>query len=126
MDTEIRQFFDRFVQAFARFDGELVASRYVAPYMATRADGSARVLCSPAEIAAYFQGVLDDYRNLGCTGCRYEALQSQALGADVAMATVTWFLDKEAGKVISSWRETYTLVRVEGHLKVRASVDHSG
>ena len=125
MDTDIRQFFDRFVQAFASFDGEAIASRYVAPYMAVRSDGSARVLATPADIAAYFQGVLDDYRKLGCAGCRYKDLQQQVLGATAALATVTWVLEKSGGEVISSWRESYTLVRTEHELKVRASVDHA-
>lgn len=125
MDSEIRQFFDRFVQAFPSFDGEAIAARYVAPYMALRSDGSARVLATQADIAAYFQGVLDDYRKLGCAGCRYEALQARTLGANAALATVTWILEKAGGEVISSWRESYTLVRADDELKVRASVDHA-
>lgn len=125
MDNEIRQFFDRFVQDFPSFDGERIAGRYVAPYMAIQSDGDARMLNAPADISAYFQGVLDDYRKLGCTGCRYEELQLHMLGANAVLATVTWILEKAGGEVISSWRESYTLVRSEGQLKVRASVDHA-
>jgi hypothetical protein len=125
MDSDIRHFFDRFVGDFGAFSGEQIASRYVAPYMAIQSDGSARVFASQADIVAYFQGVLDDYRNLGCVGCRYDALQTHALGANAALATVTWILEKTGGAVISSWRESYNLVRVEGELKVRASVDHA-
>ena len=125
MNADIREFFDRFVDDFTAFIGERIASRYVAPYMAIQSDGAARVFAAQADIAAYFQGVLDDYHNLGCVGCRYDGLQTHSLGANAALATVTWTLQKAGGQVISSWRESYTLVRVEGELKVRASVDHA-
>ena len=125
MDTEIRAFFDRFVQDFPGFSGERIASRYAAPYMAIHADGSPRLLATPADVAAYFQGVLDDYRRMGCIGCRYEQLEAQPLGAHAALATVTWVLEKAGGQVLSSWRESYTLVPIGGELKVRASVDHA-
>jgi len=125
MDTEIRQFFDRFMSDFPGFSGERIASRYAAPYMAVHADGSARLLATPADIVAYFDGVLDDYRRMGCIGCRYQQLQVQPLGAHAALATVTWVLEKADAQVLSSWRESYTLVRIDGQLKIRASVDHA-
>lgn len=50
-----RRFFDEFVEAFAAFDGVLVAQRYLSPYLAFGGPDAARVFVSPGEIAAYFR-----------------------------------------------------------------------
>ena len=37
--SEAMAFFDKFVAAFQKFDGALIGSRYVAPYVAMHTDG---------------------------------------------------------------------------------------
>jgi hypothetical protein len=54
--------FDDFVDAFPSFRGEQIAQRYLVPYMAIQADGSAQVYPSQEAISRYFQAVLNDYR----------------------------------------------------------------
>ncbi|MEO4046009.1 hypothetical protein AAFN46_02815 [Pseudomonas sp. CAU 1711] len=119
-----RRFFDEFVEAFACFDGALVAQRYLSPYLAFHSPEELRVFASAADIAVYFQGILDDYRARGCRACRYRDLHVTALGADCALASVTWELLDAAGGVIAAWRESYNLCRVEGRYRVFASTDH--
>lgn len=120
-----RRFFDEFVAAFATFDGVRVAQRYLSPYLACGGPEDLRVFASPGEIAAYFQGILDDYFARGCRRCRYLDLQVLALGADCALASVTWELLASDGTIVASWRESYNLCRVDGCYRAFVSTDHN-
>jgi hypothetical protein len=51
-------------------------------------------------------------------------MEVAALGRECALGTVTWDLLNDAQDVLRSWRESYNLCRVDGELKVFASVDH--
>jgi hypothetical protein len=119
-------FFDEFVAAFRSFDGGEIARRYLSPYLALHADGSIDCFHSAAEIAAYFQKIVDDYHRSGCRSCRYRELEVVPLGARSALATVTWDLLREDGAPLTSWRESYNLTLVDESLRVVASVDHAG
>jgi catechol 2,3-dioxygenase-like lactoylglutathione lyase family enzyme len=119
-----RRFFDDFVVAFRTFDGNRIAERYLAPYLAMRADGSAAVFASGVETGRYFQSVLDDYRARGCRACRYHGLTTAAIGPAAVVATVTWELLSAGDAVVSTWRESYNLWLVDGAFKVYASTDH--
>jgi hypothetical protein len=125
MDELTRSFFDQFVVAFRTFDGREIARRYHAPYLALHENGSIDCFVAHADIARYFQDVVDGYYRQGCRSCRYRDLGVVALGRRSALATVTWDLLEEDGNVLTSWRESYNLTLVdEGSLRVIASVDH--
>ena len=124
-DDRVREFFDAFVEAFRTFDGGVIASRYLPPYLAFHAPGSAQVFATGTDIAAYFQRILTDYHGRGCRSCRYEDLAVVPLGRDCVLATVTWELLAEDGAVVSAWRESYNLCLVDGGYRVFASTDHA-
>lgn len=130
MDDSLRgavaRFFDEFVEAFATFDGDLIAQRYRSPYVALHVDGATDCFTSHADIGRYFQKVVNDYHAKGCHSCRYKDLEVVPLGKASALGTVTWELINEDGSLLSSWRESYTLYRVAESMKVVASVDHAG
>ena len=119
-----RTFFDEFVEAFRSFDGSTVAKRYLAPYLAFHSQGTAEVFSSGAEIASYFQRVLDAYHTKGCRSCRYDDLVVVPLGRECLLATVTWELLAEDLVVLETWRESYNLCLTEGRLLIFASTDH--
>ena len=122
---EARAFFEEFVIAFREFDGNLIAARYAAPYMAMHMDGSTDLFVKHEEIGQYFQRVVDSYRQQGCRLCRYKDLEVLPLGELCSLATVTWELLTESSTVLSTWRESYNLVRTADWLRVFASVDHA-
>lgn len=125
--TEVQRFFNDFVAAFSAFNGPRIAQRYGVPYAALDAQGAWRRFASADEIGDYFEGVVTQYHSEGCRSCRYRDLEALALAAQGALATVTWELLREDASVLSTWRESYTLVRGEdGCLAVAASVDHAG
>ena len=117
-------FFDAFVEAFQTFVGEIIAQRYLPPYLAMHADGTIACFSTHAEVAQYFQKVLDEYHEKGCRSCRYRDLDAVPVGDGSALATVTWELTREDGTTITSWHESYNLSRTGGPMRAFASVDH--
>ena len=122
--TSTQKFFDEFVAAFGSFDGDMVALRYLAPYLAFHSDGSAEVFLLRADTAAYFQKILDTYREKGCRSCRYKDLDIFPLGQNCVVATVTWELLGEDSAVLEVWRESYNLSRAADRYMVFTSTDH--
>lgn len=125
LQGEVAAFFDAFVEAFHSFDGQRIARRYLAPYSALHAGGSVECFSTQAEIAAYFQKVVDGYRSQGCRSCRYGVLEVVSMGRTCVLGTVTWDLLLEDGRVLQSWRESYNLARTAEGLRVFATVDHA-
>lgn len=126
LPAKVQRFFDDFVAAFSAFNGPRIAERYGVPYVAVDAQGTWRRFGSAGETGDYFAGVVTQYHSEGCRSCRYRDLEVLDLGPSGALATVTWELLREDGSVLSSWRESYTLVRgADGPLSIAASADHA-
>lgn len=117
-------FFDEFVEVFSTFDGSQIARRYMTPYSALHSDGTIDCFSTHEDIASYFQDIVDHYHRSGCRSCRYRDLEVVPIGTRSVLGTVTWDLLGEDGTVLSSWRESYNLTRMENSLRVFASVDH--
>lgn len=130
MDKEVYQaatcFFNDFVDAFRSFDGEVIAQRYLTPYLASHVGKPSDCFTTQSAIAEYFQGIVDEYHQKGCRSCRYEELEVVPLGEASVLATVSWELLHEDGRVLSRWRESYNLARDGEGLKVFCSIDHAG
>lgn len=124
IESRVRMFFDDFVEAFFSFNGEMIAERYLSPYLAFHSHGSVQIFMSKAEIATYFQRVVDGYSAKGCRSCRYNDMTILPLGRECALGTVTWELLAEDGSILNAWRESYNLCAVEGRYMVFASTDH--
>jgi len=122
--VELEAFFDAFANAFAAFDGAEIARRYASPYVALQGDGALACFQTSADIGAYFQRVLDGYRNEGCASCRFQRLDITPLGRHSTLASLSWELLDAKQKVLRAWRESYTLRRRADRLEIFASVDH--
>lgn len=120
-----REFFDGFNVVFATFSGSRIAERYVAPYLAIRSDGSSEVFSTTESIATYFQRIVDSYHARGCRVCRYRDLAIVPIGSAAALGTVTWELCQADGTLVTTWRQSYNLVLLDGRMKAAASVNHA-
>ena len=125
VESQVRAFFDEFVEAFRSFDGKIIAKRYLSPYLAFHTAESMQVFTSTEDTASYFQSILDGYHASGCRSCRYKDMSFAQLGAWCAIGTVTWELLAEDRSVVSAWRESYNLCLVEGQFMVFTSTDHA-
>ncbi len=124
MIDNIKTFFDRFVDDFSLFDGELIASRYLSPYVAVSSSGDIWQCSERSEIIEYFQSLLDKHQSQGVVCCKYEDLEFTPIGENCFFATVTWTMMAEESKVVSTWRESYNLVKSDSGLKIFTSIDH--
>lgn len=120
----VADFFDQFDAAFGSLDGSTIAQRYAQPYVAHRADGTSATFDTDEAIAGYFQGLVDDYSAGGVRSCRHRDVIVVEVGAMHVLATVTWELLDQASTLVTSWRESYLLVRAADGLAICASVDH--
>jgi len=109
-----KTYFDRFVAAFATFDGRKVAELFAPPVVAVRADGSSVGLATQDDVIRYYQTALDEYRSKGCISARWFDLAVMPMGCASLLGTVTWQLLKADGTVITEWRQSYGLRRVDG------------
>lgn len=124
MLDDIKEFFDRFVRDFSSFDGALIAERYQAPYLAVTSDGAVWECAAPADLVEYFQSLLDRHSADGVTHTKYEDLACQEIGRSCFLASVTWTMMNEAGETVSTWRESYNLIKTSDGLKIFTSIDH--
>lgn len=124
MLEDIKEFFDRFVTDFSSFDGALIASRYRAPYLAVTSDGDIWECPAPSDLVEYFQSLLDKHSADGVTCTKYENLEFTAIGKSCFLASVTWTMMDDAGGTVSTWRESYNLIKTENGLKIFTSIDH--
>lgn len=122
---EATEFFDNFVAAFTTFDGEVVARLFSHPYLAVDQHGNQSVLDCTKDTARYFQNYLDEYKSSGSESCSYKDLEVVPIGKLGALASVTWTLRNAEGVKISSWRESYCVLRKSGQISAYASVDHA-
>lgn len=120
-EREISSFFARFVEAFATFDGRIVARLFVAPGVALKRDGTLQGFARQGEVEAYYQAALNHYRASGCRSCRYSDLNTDFLNDTTVMATASWDLLQEDGSVISHWRQAYFMSRLGGEWRVFGS-----
>lgn len=119
-------YFDRFVAAFATFDGEQVADLFAAPVVTLRSDGSLLGLPTRGDVVRYYQAALDSYRRDGCQSCRWSDLTVTAMGNSALLAAVTWDLLREDGTVATHWRQSYGLSLFgEAGAKAFSAVSHT-
>jgi hypothetical protein len=124
MVENIKGFFDRCVEDFSSFDGEVISSRYLAPYLAVSRDGDIWECSRPVELVDYFQTLLDKHSAQGVLSCQYSDLEWAAIGNRCFSASVTWTMMGAENNVISTWRESYNLMQTDSGLKIFTSIDH--
>jgi kynureninase len=121
-----KAYFDRFVAAFATFDGSEVAELFAPPVVAVRSDGSSVGLATQDDVIRYYQSALDEYRGKGCTSARWFDLAVTPMGRASMLGAVTWQLLKADATVITEWRQSYGLRRIgDGEPKAFACASHS-
>jgi hypothetical protein len=126
IEAETARLFDRFVEAFATFEGNAVRRLFASPGVALRRDGTLRGFADLNEIEGYYQDALDRYRASGCRSCRYSDLEIDVLSDMCVVAKVSWDLLREDGSVLSHWRQAYFVSQTAGEWRIFGSAFVSG
>jgi hypothetical protein len=124
MNDDIKAFFDLYVEDIPKFEGAILAKKYIAPYTVMSRDGDAWLCNSIDETIDYFQILLDKHRADGVVACKYEDLDFRTIGDHCYLATVSWTMMGADGETISHWRESYNMVHTDSGLKIFTSIDH--
>lgn len=123
-EQDLHLFFQTFCLDFASFNGNKIAERYATPYLGLNAEGVLSVFLSSEQITNYFQDYLNQYREQGCSDCRYDDLSFVLLGAHRVVVSVTWQLYNPQQQLVSTWRESYNLLQNSQGLFIYTSTDH--
>jgi len=123
--VEVEAFFDRFVDAFATFDGRRVADLFAVPAVACSEDGTLVGLTTRDEVVDYYQAALDAYRIRGCVACQWSDLRMTSMGTRSLVAAVSWRLLGSDDRVVSAWRQSYCLLTTGGAAKCFAAASHA-
>mgnify|MGYP000907583918 CR=1 FL=1 len=122
--TDLHKYFDDFIEAYGNFSGERVASKFRVPFMAIGEGNVSRIFATHKDLAQYFQAFLDDYKSKGCVTCSYSNLQVIQLGAESAMASVSWHLCDGNENELLGWRESYLMCVGGSKPLAYATIDH--
>ena len=121
----VKEYFDDFVDAFATFDGERIATKFTIPYLVRETACTSRIFDSIAHVSRHFQSYLDEYKEKGCTECRYSNLDIKCLGSESVLASVDWTLLNHSGSTVMAWTESYLLSLNGKQATAFASIDHA-
>jgi ketosteroid isomerase-like protein len=123
-DLGVKNFLDRFAEAFTAGDGEAVATLWETPAFVLSVD-MARPVSAASEVAEFFGGARDQYNEVGITGTRAEIVRLDEISDHLVMVRVRWpYLDKD-GREMGAETSTYTLARKgDGDWKIRIAVMH--
>jgi hypothetical protein len=124
--ASVSDFFSRYNAAFATVDGDRIAALYNLPTVTMRGDGSIHCMQSRAELAQFFQGVVDGYHRDGYRDGRFENLQVVPIGGRSVLATMDWALLRADGSVLRAWRQSYNLVDTADGWRILVSTFHIG
>jgi hypothetical protein len=123
-DLGVKEYLDGFAVALTAGDGAAIAEMWETPAFVLGQD-MARVVNEPAEVAEFFGGARDQYRELGITDTRADIVRLDEITDHMVMVRVRWpYLDAE-GREMGAETSTYTLVRQgSGDWKLRVAVMH--
>ena len=123
LEQEMTAFLEHYNEVF-KTDGEQIAKLYSVPTITMRGDGSIHCFQTREEIAKFFQGVTDTYKREGTATATINDLTAVAVGERCTLVTLTWKNLRDDGSVSREWRQSYNIVRVDGGLRILASIFH--
>ena len=124
MDDAIREFFDRYTEAFQKVDVDAIPEFYTIPSISIRGDGSLVVFDTREALRRFFEGVARGYHDEGMRRAAYEPIVVEALGQAAKVVTLRWVLYDEADTEIRNWGQTYNVADRDGEWKIYVSTFH--
>lgn len=123
-DLGVKAYLDRFAEALTGGDGDAIAKMWQTPAFVLSAD-MARAVNTPAEVAEFFGGAREQYREIGITDTRAEIVRLDEISDHLVMVRVRWPYLDDAGHEMGAETSTYTLAREgDGDWKLRVAVMH--
>lgn len=119
---KVKAFFDSYREAFERLDAPAIADHFAYPSHIT-SDADANVVLTVAtkyDWISQLERLLSGYRAIGFRSARVLDLALVELSPRMIEARVHWELQDAAGQRIYDFDATYTLVNIDGALRISA------
>jgi Domain of unknown function (DUF4440) len=124
--SEMQSFFQGYARAFDAGDVDRIASLHYAPCLKIHGDGSIECLSTPEAVRTFFRDLTGRYRARGDEhhAGRFLDLEVVPIGAQAALASLTWELQRKDGSVYRRFRRSYNIVRMGSDWKIVAATAH--
>ena len=119
----VKSFFDQYIDAFDAFDPEAIAELYHYPSLLSSMDSN-DALTDRVEAVRTFQRVCDSHRRMGYHTAVMLNSDRKTLTENLAVVTVRWRFENEAGKDITQFDCTYTLADHGEGIRILCAVVH--
>lgn len=121
--NDVRQFFERYAQAFEAYDADTIAAYFATPCLFVR-DGETVALGSADAVAQSVRSLLDLHRAWDVQTARASEVAVLEQEPHHALARVGWRLGRAGSRVAWSFATTYTLVPRDDDWRVVVAVTH--
>jgi hypothetical protein len=123
-DLGVQEFLNGFAEALVAGDGAAIAEMWETPAFVLGHE-MARTVNAPEDIAEFFGGARDQYKEIGITGTRAQIVRLDEITDQLVMVRVRWpYLDAQA-REMGAEISTYTLSRQsKGDWKIRIALMH--
>ena len=119
----VRPFFEAYARAFADYDADAIAERYVLPCLFVR-DGATVAVAEADALAASVEALLALHRAWDVQRVRAGEVAVLEEGPGHAVARVDWRLGRATSRLKWSFSTTYTLVPTDLGWRVAVAVTH--
>ena len=118
----VSTFFASYRAAFERFDAPAVARHFAYPCHVTSDTGTIALstIASLEEWIGKIERLLGMYRAIGVSSARVLDLAATELSPRLVQAIVHWELHDDAGQLLYDFEAAYTLVEIDGELRIAA------
>ena len=122
--AEVRSLYTAYADAFHARSGKQIAGFFYTPCMSMRGDASIHCFQSRTETEKFFQGVSDTYYEEGLRRSEFQNLEVIRIGGRSLLASMDWVFYRGDGTLLKQWRQSYSMVRVDGRWKIVLSTFH--
>jgi hypothetical protein len=121
-EADLRTFFDDYRTTFASFDLDALGALFTFPmHVVSATDDEVSVAVYDGDAwPAVLEMLFGAYRGLGVAGAELLAFETSAVSPDVASVRVHWELRRNDGSSVYDFTAVYTVVVVDGALRVTA------
>lgn len=119
----VKGFFERYAQAFDSFDAEGIADLYHYPSLLSSMDRS-DAFTSRSEAVKNFRRICDSHKRMGYHHAVMLDTDRKTLTENLALVTVRWRFETDAGKDLLQFECTYTLADHGDGVKIVSAVVH--
>jgi hypothetical protein len=117
MNDRLRELFEKYSEAYDRFDPDNAAAFITCPLVTVRA-GEVAVYDSPEKVRAFLAKLLEWFTGIRHGKSSISKFEVRPLGESSAFVNVVWRSTREDGAMYTEWPTAYHVVKVRDSWKI--------